>query len=356
MGKKIYILAPYPKGEAPSQRFRFEQFISSLENRGFEVNFYPFLNLKTWKLLYQKSNIFQKAFGIIGSFMRRWALLFKLKRADYVFVHREVAHIGPPIFEWILSKVLGVKYIYDFDDAIWLPNYSASNARFNKLKAYWKIKYCIKWANQVTVGNDYLAKYARQFNSNVKVIPTTIDLINHHNISTNQDSEPLIIGWTGTHTTLRYLDFIVPLIAKLEKEYTFEFRIISNEKPTYKLNSLRFIKWKKETEIQDLSRFHIGIMPLVDDIWSQGKCGFKALQYMALEIPTIASPVGVNKTILSHNQNGFLCETPEEWESALKHLIADKVLRKSIGSKGQATIRSNYSVQANLPKYLDLFK
>ncbi|MEX2485577.1 MAG: glycosyltransferase family 4 protein [Brumimicrobium sp.] len=356
MSKKIYILAPYPKGEAPSQRFRFEQYIESFEKEGYEVSFYAFLNGKIWKTLYTKGNTLYKIVGILNSFLRRWALLFHIKKADYVFIHRETAHLGPPVFEWVLSKVLGVKYIYDFDDAIWLPNFSAINAKYNRLKAYWKIKYCIKWAHQITAGNEYLADYAKQFNSNVKVIPTTIDLVNHHNLSTNQEKPLLTIGWTGTHTTMRYLDFIVPIITKLEKEHKFEFRVISNEAPNYKLKSLHFVKWQKETEIQDLAEINIGIMPLEEDVWSKGKCGFKALQYMALEIPTIASPVGVNKEIISHGNNGFLCNTVEEWEKTLRQLIKDKSLRKSIGLKGKNTVKEKFSVEANLNNYLALFK
>lgn len=355
MGKTIYILAPYPKGEAPSQRFRFEQYMDRLENEGYQVEMFPFLDEKTWKLLYAEGKTLQKAIGILKSFLRRWGLVFRLKKADYVFVHREVAHIGPPIFEWLMAKVLRIKYIYDFDDATWLPNYSETNARFNRLKAYWKVKYCIKWAHKVTAGNDYLANYAKKFNQNVEVVPTTIDLENHHTEKTDQNRKPLVIGWTGSHTTMRYLDFIVPIIEQLEQKFDFEFHVISNEAPQYKLKSLKFIKWNKTSEIKDLARLHIGIMPLEEDIWSKGKCGFKALQYMALKIPTVASPVGVNSTIITDEENGFLCTTPEEWEKVLTQLLQNQSLRQTIGEKGFKTIEDRYSVKANWPKYLGLF-
>lgn len=356
MGKTIYILAPYPIGEAPSQRFRFEQYMDRLKNEGYQVELFPFLDKKTWKLLYAKGKTFQKAIGILKSFLRRWVLLFRLKKADFVFVHREVAHIGPPIFEWIMAKVLRIKYIYDFDDATWLPNYSQTNAKFNRLKAYWKVKYCIKWAHQVTAGNEYLAYYAKKFNQNVENIPTTIDLKNHHTEKTKKNRKPLVIGWTGSHTTMRYLDFIVPILEQLEKKFDFEFHVISNESPKYKLKSLRFIKWNKSSEIKDLARLHIGVMPLEEDIWSKGKCGFKALQYMALEIPTVASPVGVNSTIITHEKNGFLCSTPDEWEKVLIQLFESQPMRESIGKEGFKTIEKRFSVKTNWPKYLGLFK
>jgi glycosyltransferase involved in cell wall biosynthesis len=355
MSKKIYFIVPYPHQEAPSQRFRFEQYFDFLEVNDFEVEIYPFINQSTWKTLYGEGKVFKKAWGILMSFARRFALLFKLHQADFIFIHREAAHIGPPIFEWIIAKVLRRKYIYDFDDAIWLPNYSESNARFHRLKAYWKVRYCMKWASQITAGNAYLANYALRYNQNVQVIPTTIDTENHHNVMTNHDSHELVIGWTGTHTTMHYLDELVPVLRKLEQKYTFTFLVISNQSNDYDLKSLKFVKWNKETEIEDLAKINIGVMPLKQDIWSEGKCGFKGLQYMALEIPTIMSPVGVNSTIVQNGINGFLVEMQEEWYEILEKLIIEKEVRIQIGKAGKSRIDQAYSVLANQEKYLDLF-
>lgn len=355
MSKKIYFIVPYPHQEAPSQRFRFEQYFDFLEANDFEIEIYPFINQSTWKTLYGEGKVFKKAWGILMSFVRRFALLFKLHKADFIFIHREAAHIGPPIFEWIIAKVLRRKYVYDFDDAIWLPNYSESNAKFHRLKAYWKVRYCMKWASQITAGNAYLADYARQFNTNVQIVPTTIDTVNHHNIMTNHQSHELTIGWTGTHTTMHYLDELVPVLKRLEQKYAFTFLVISNQSNDYDLKSLKFVKWNKETEIEDLAKINIGVMPLKKDIWSEGKCGFKGLQYMALEIPTIMSPVGVNSTIVQNGINGFLVETEEEWYEVLEKLILDRSLRIQIGKAGKRRIEEAYSVLANQEKYLNLF-
>jgi glycosyltransferase involved in cell wall biosynthesis len=333
--KKIVFIAPYPHGQAPSQRFRFEQYLPFLENAGFEYEFHSFLSDKTWKLLYQKGLYSQKAMGIIGSFIQRFFLLFNLKNVDFIFIHREASHLGPPIFEWIIAKILKKKIIYDFDDAIWLPNFSENNKIFNRLKAYWKVNYCMKWAWKVTAGNTYLADYAQKFNSNVIVLPTTID--------------------TGTHTTMHYVDFLVPILQELEQKHTFIFKVISNEAPTYALKSLEFVKWNKATEIEDLASIQIGVMPLIKDIWSEGKCGFKALQYMALEIPTLLSPVGVNRSIVEHAKNGYLVETAKEWYDALELLILDKELRKKLGKAGRTTIKNSFSVESQKIPFIGLF-
>lgn len=355
MSKRIIFIAPYPIGQAPSQRFRFEQYLELLRKENFEIQFHSFLNTKTWNKLYNQGSFFGKVFGIIGSFWRRFILLFKIRRTDYIFIHREASMVGPPVFEWIIAKILRKKYIYDFDDAIWLPNYSQSNEKFHKLKAYGKIKRIIKWADSVTAGNKFLKKYAEQYNKNVRILPTTIDLVNLHNICTIQNDTDINIGWTGTHTTLEYLTEIIPILQELEKDYQFTFIVISNQKPDIELKSLRYIPWNKETEIQDLSKINIGIMPLKDDQWAEGKCGFKGLQYMALEIPSILSPVGVNEEIVTHNINGILCSSAQEWKEALTKLITNKEFREELGKKGRQVISERYSTAANKEIYLNLF-
>jgi glycosyltransferase involved in cell wall biosynthesis len=346
MAEMIYFLAPYPEGSAPSQRFRFEQYVDYLRERGFLVEIHPFYDYNAWQTLYTEGNYIRKTLKVISCFLKRFGLLFKLHKANYLFIHREVAHIGPPIFEWLIAKVLRRKFIYDFDDAIWLPNYSETNSRFHWVKAYWKVKYCMKWAHSIAAGNAYLATYARQFNPNVYIVPTSIDTKNHHNIVVNHQANPTVIGWTGSHTTMRYLDALIPILKKLETLYTFQFIVISNENPRYDLRSLSFIKWCKETEIDDLSKIHIGIMPLQNDIWTEGKCGFKGLQYMSLGMATLMSPVGVNCSIVENGINGFLVETPAEWEEKLELLLKDRVLRKQLGENGRKTIQNRFSVEA----------
>lgn len=353
--KTIFILAPYPESEAPSQRFRFEQYLDLLEKEGFQIEYHPFLSVKAWETLYKPGKQLSKIRGMIAAFFRRFILLVKLRRADFVFIHREASHIGPPVFEWLIAKILRKRIIYDFDDAIWLPNYSNSNAFFHRLKAYWKVKYIIKWAYKVSAGNDYLAEYARRYNPNVVLIPTTIDMENHHNKVVNHDVLRPVIGWTGTHTTMTYLNRIIPVISKLEKDHEFDFVIISNQAPSYSLSSLRYVKWSKESEIEDLAQIQIGIMPLEPNVWAEGKCGFKALQYMSLGAATVLSPVGANKTIVQNGVNGMLVDTEEEWYQALINLLENPEIRKQYGEAGRSSVQNHYSVNAISKSFRLLF-
>jgi glycosyltransferase involved in cell wall biosynthesis len=356
MGKRIYILAPYPPDEAPSQRFRFEQYLEQLKSRGHHIEFHPFLNRATWKALYLEGNFFQKSTGILGSFIRRSILLFSLRKADVVFIHREASMIGPPMFEWIIAKVLRKPFIYDFDDAIWLPNYSENNARFHRLKNYGKVRKIMRWAGKISAGNAYLKHFAQQYNSRVDVLPTTINMEKVHNTPSAHDQNPPNIVWTGSHTTMAYLQEFLPILQELEQEFDFVFTVISNQSPELNLRSFRFVRWSRESEIAELAKGSIGIMPMPRNEWSEGKCGFKGLQYMALGIPSLMSPVGVNTEIVDHGVNGFLCDSPEEWKTYIVRLLQDPELRKTMGKKGMETVRTRYSTEAQLSHYLRLFE
>ena len=354
---RILFVVPYPPGRAPSQRFRFEQYLDALVANGHQYRLAPFLSVATWDILYKPGQTVAKALGILGGFGRRVGLLFSVPGYDYVFVHREAAPVGPPVFEWLMAKVLGKKIIYDFDDAIWLANTSEANKIAAGVKWHHKVADICRWAYKNSCGNAYLAAYAGQFNARAIVNPTTIDTVNLHNQVRDQ-AQPgrLVIGWTGTHSTLKYLDQVVPVLAKLENEgLEFEFRVISNQPPALPLRSLVYLPWRKDTEIADLLGFHVGLMPLENDPWANGKCAFKALQYMALGVPALVSPVGMNTEVVQSGVNGFVCATPAEWEASLRLLLADAGLRQQLGVAARATIEQRYSVRANTANFLRLF-
>ncbi len=347
---------PYPFGEAPSQRFRFEQYLDILQKNGYQYHLSSFLDLDAWNILYKPGHHVSKALKVLGGFVHRTLDLLRMSGYDWVFIHREAAPIGPPIFEWIIAKVLRKKIIYDFDDAIWLPNTSDNNRIAAGLKWHSKVSLTCRWSYKVSCGNAYLADYARQFNNNVIVNPTTIDTDSYHNRIKDQHTPKLTIGWTGTHSTIQYLDAIVPVLQKLEQNYDFVFTVISNSPPSFSLRSLNYIKWSKGAEIDDLLKFNIGVMPLTDDPWSRGKCGFKALQYMSLGIPALVSPVGVNTNIVDDGINGRICHDNNEWEQTIEDLINNKDLKINWGKEARKKIETKYSVLSNSQNFIGLFQ
>jgi glycosyltransferase involved in cell wall biosynthesis len=359
MEKSVLFFVPYPEGKAPSQRFRFEQYFKILEKNKIEYKVKSFYSKKTWEILHFEGRLFSKIVRIIWSFFIRFFQLFQVFKYDLIFIHREITPIGPPVLEWIIAKILRKKIIYDFDDAIWLPNYSEANTNFQKLKYYSKVNQIMKWATKVSAGNRYLSEYVMKFNENVIVNPTTIDTEFYHNpdlYKSNRNSGKIVIGWTGTHTTAKYLEFLIPIFEKLSFDFDFEFCIISNEEPASKFTNSNFIKWSKETEIEDLLRFDIGVMPLSDDKWAKGKCGFKALQYMSLGIPAIASPVGINTEIIDHGKNGFLCSTEKQWYESIRYLLENSDEIKKMHDSAREKIINKYSVVSNEVNFLKLFE
>ena len=355
---KFLFLFPYPLDQAPSQRFRFEQYFDALLQSKHSINTQSFWGDYYWKVLYGKGNTFQKAYGLLLGFGRRLKILPQVPAYDVIFIHRELTPLGPPVFEWVITKIFRKKVIFDFDDAIWLPNTSKSNTVAAWLKWHGKTASISRWAWKVSAGNEFLATYARKYNQQVIVNPTTIDTARHTAAAGAKSSvkQPLVIGWTGSHSTLPYLDFLWPVLEELHTKIPFHFRVIANQPPAVNYSWLSFVPWKKETEIEDLADLDIGVMPLTDDEWSRGKCGFKALQYMALGIPTVASAVGVNTTIIRHRENGLLCSSKQEWLSALETLLRNEKLRKRLGDEGMIAVREEYSITANTSRFLALFK
>lgn len=352
--KHIAFLVQLPKKVSPSQRFRIEQFEPFLSSKGIIFDTYPFIGKQTYKIFYKRGFFFQKAFGVLVGFLRRFGFLFKAYQYDYIFIQRMATPIGPPIYEWILAKLLRKKLIFDFDDAIWIPDSSGASWLMQIAKCYWKIKDICRWSYKISAGNEYLERWARRYNKNTVIIPTCVDTQQRYRFLHQHQDKKVTIGWTGSHSTLRFLNIIYPVLQKLEQTHDFTFLVICDRPPDFSLQSMQFLPWNEVSEIEDLMKIDIGIMPLEVDAWSEGKCGFKLIQYLALGIPAVASPVGVNKKIVTMD-NGFLCGTEEDWYNALATLIHDAQLREKMGCSGRKKILDEYSIQEKATDFLSLF-
>ncbi|MBL7731386.1 MAG: glycosyltransferase family 4 protein [Chitinophagaceae bacterium] len=281
--------------------------------------------------------------------------MFTIGKYDYVFIHREAAPAGPPVFEWIIAKLWRKKIIYDYDDAIWIPVASENNRLAKYVKWFSKVKAICRMAYKVSAGNQFLADFAKPYCKRVEVVPTVVDTEKEHNRVQMQLTGKPAIGWTGTFSTLKYLEILVPVITRLQEKYAFTFVIIANKDPQLPVKDYRFIQWNKETEINDLLSFHVGVMPLLDGEIEKGKCGFKAIQYMALGIPAVVSPVGVNSVIVENGKNGFTAKDEMEWEQRLEELLKNPEMRKKFGEESRTKIESEYSVIATKQHFLNLF-
>lgn len=353
--RKIIILSLYPNGLVPGPRFRYEQYLDVLRNK-FNVKQLSFFNSKAYRRVHANSNTLHLLFSIIKGYFKTGIHIVKCINADFVFIYRDVTPFGPPLAEWIIAEVLRKKIIYDFDDAVWLTDLSAKERLKTWLRNPGKTNQIISWSYKVSCGNAYLCDHAKLFNTHVILNPTTIDTHSYHNQLKDQHTKQVVVGWTGTHSTLKYLDPIIPVIEKLQREIDFTFMVICNKDPGYKLTSYVFRTWNKESEIRDLLEFNFGLMPLPNDDWSKGKCGFKALQYMALGMPAVVSPVGVNLDIVQHDINGFVCVNDKDWEEYIRLLVLNPEERLRLGITARKTIENKYSVNSNTNNFISLFE
>ena len=354
-GKHILFIVPYPQGKAPSQRFRFEQFLPYLQEQGYTWEIHSFLDQHSWTIFYKPGNTIFKAFLILRGYLKRLALFFRVNRFHHIYVHREFSPIGPPVFAWLFRFILKREFIFDFDDAIWLPNHSESNRLFKFLKPPSNALRLMAWSKVNACGNAYLLNMAKSLNPNSVLLPTTLDTERVHNRINEHLSTPLVVGWTGSHSTMKYLESLYPVFENLNRRFDFRIRVISDLPPRFDLPNIDFINWNPQSEIDDLLAIDIGLMPLEDDEWTKGKCGLKALQYMALGIPPILSPVGINAELIHHGVEGFFCQTEKQWEECLSELLSKPELIGEMGAKTRKIVEQGFSTRSNLSKFILLF-
>lgn len=354
--KKVLFIVAHRTGRSPGQRFRFEQYLGYLNDNGFSYEVSYLLSEKDDTYFYSNGYYFRKFFILLKSIFRRFKDLKRIKDFGIVFIYREAVMYGSVYFEKKFRKK-GAKIILDFDDAIWLMDVSDANKNLKWLKRPSKTADILKISDMAIVGNSYLADYARQFNKNVRVVPTTLDT-DKIPVKNHKQGEKVCIGWTGSTTTLKHFELAIPFLIKLREKYPnkIKIKLISDAAYLSEEIDVSFCKWNRETETEDLSEIDIGIMPLPDDDWSRGKCGFKGLQYMSLGIPAVMSPVGVNTEIIHDGENGFLAGSEQEWVEKLSKLIESPDLRKNTGEKGRTTVEEKYSFNAWKDRYADLFK
>lgn len=352
---RVLALMPALYDTSPGQRYRLEQWEPLLRERGVDITFAAFEDEDLHALLYKRGMMGKKLQLVTRALGRRLSLVRKVKDYDLVYLLREAALLGPPLFERLIAQS-GVPMIFDFDDAIFVSYRSPSNGYLSYLKFASKTKTICRISSHVMVGNPYLADYARQVNDQVTVIPTTIDTEKYRVPERKKKDGPVVIGWTGSYSTVQHLDTMRGALKKLAEKESFRLRVIGT--PSYECDPVEVeaMKWRAETELEDLSEIDIGMMPLPDDRWSKGKCGLKALQFMALGIPTICSPVGVNTDIIQDDQNGFIAATEDEWVEKLTRLLRSAELRQRLGHAGRVTVEEKYSAITQTPRVYEIFK
>lgn len=350
---KLAVFAIHRPFRAPNERYRFEQYKNYLYEKNININYFYILNDKEDAILFYSKNYFLKIFIYLKTYFKRWWQIITLKKSHTILIYRELHWFGFHTKLWMhLLKLKSKKIIFDFDDAIWIE--STSTVQNIIKKPSHKTPVYIKQSNTIIAGNKYLCNYAQSYNSNCIIIPTVIDtdyFIPIPHIKNQQQN--ITIGWMGSHSTVAHLKQLIPVLKQIQHKYpNIKFKFIGKKEFLPELN-VYIEDWNKNTEIQTLNSFDIGIMPLPNDEWSKGKCGLKLLTYMACEIPCIASNIGVNKEIIEKTSGGLLCNNEQDWLHNLSLLIQNPELRQQLGAQGRKNVEKYYSLKAWKEKFFN---
>ncbi len=341
---KALVIVSHENG--PAARFRIYPLLDRLRQRSIDATVIPFVDAAFHRVLYKKGHSVAKAWHLARALVRAAILPIRALRYDVILVQREACLIGPPLIEWMLSILRPL--VYDFDDAVYLAPSGLRGLR-KWLRNPEKTSRIIKRSTIVLAGNQTLAKYALLHNQAVRILPTVIDTA-YYRPGNRRNTVP-VIGWTGSKTTLEYIRRLTPALERLAKQHTFELHIIANDIAPWQITGVntKFMGWEPDKELQRIQSFDIGLMPLPDDEWTRGKCGLKALQYMACGVATVVSPVGMNRELIANGDSGLHATTDEEWCRAVSSLLEDEALRARLGTNGRLTVASSYSLDTAAP-------
>ncbi|HIO50410.1 TPA: glycosyltransferase [Candidatus Poribacteria bacterium] len=336
---RVLLLSRYGRLGA-SSRVRSFQYLPFLELKGWQVDVRPLFSDNYVRSLYNGKS---RGLEVLAGYCRRLKDLVHAGQYDLIWIEKEAFPFMPALAEWLLAKV-GVPYVVDYDDALF-HRYDSHRRWLIRSILGRKIGSVMRYAALVIAGNEYLAEYARAVGAKcVEIVPTVVDLTRYE-IVHSDSNHPLVVGWIGSPSTSHYLAVIAPVIESLSKEFDVRFVAVGASEESVCDLPMEAKPWSEETEIQSIRGFDIGIMPLVDDPWERGKCGYKLIQYMACGVPVVASPVGVNKDIVEPGGNGYLAQDLHDWAQALRRLMSDKELRQRLGDNGRQQVEARYSLQ-----------
>ena len=374
---KVLYLTKYTR-LAGSSRMRSYQYFPYLEEAGMQVTVKPFFDDAYLKDFYAgKKNIS----AVLKSYVKRLGVLFSVFSYDRVVIEKEIFPFLPALAEWML-KLLGIQYIVDYDDAIFHHYDQSSNPIIKKFLAN-KIAKVMRFSGTVVAGNQYLADYAtRSGAKNIEIIPTVIDLERYPVKNSDSDvvlppnvilsgvegrtgernesknNQKFVVGWIGTKTTFeKHLLPCKHWIKALQiQEPNIRFHIVGITEDMDLGKNVKYIRWTEETEVAEILKMDIGLMPLQDSKWEKGKCAYKLIQYAACGIPGVASDVGMNREVAVPGETGILASADEEWIQAIKTLKSNTELRHQMGRNARKKVEERYCIQQTSKRIIHLLK
>ena len=347
----VLALTRYPRRGA-SSRTRFLAYLPALRADGIAVTVSPFFDNDYLPTLYAGRKPPLRV--VLGYYWRRIRALSRANRYDLVWIEKEALPWLPLCVEILLRR--GKPFVVAFDDA-WFHRYEAHRLFLVRGLLGSKFEGMVRRARTTLVGNDFLAAWARSAGARaIRQLPTAVDL-DRYAPALCKNRQPLTIGWMGTPTSAAvYLRPLLPTLGRMIAEGWASLTVVGAEGPELEAIGATLLPWNETEEIAHLHGFDVGIMPLADDLWSLGKCAYKLIQYMAVGLPVVASPVGMNRKVVNHGINGFLATTPDEWRAALWTLASEPDLRRRMGDSGRQIVADSYSLAVLTPVLIEALR
>lgn len=341
---RVLALTSYPV-EAAATRFRIVQFIPLLDRQGITVTVRPFLDSGVFAFLYRRgyANLLRVGVGSARGAGRRLRDAVTGLRADVLFVQREAMLVGPPIWEWALTRLARRPMVLDLDDATYLPYASPVYGPLARLKWFSKTEKLIRWADVVTCGSRAILEDVRSLGGRGILMPSVVDTDRF--CPASHSSEIPVVGWIGTQSTFSFLETILPVLERLARTHRFRLKIVGSGRDDVSVPGVAVenVAWSLEREVADFQSIDIGLYPITPSKWTAAKSGLKAVQYMAVGIPFVASPVGASAEIGEPGVTHLPATSPEEWSEALSRLLADPDLRARMGAAGRSHAVNHHS-------------
>lgn len=343
---KVLLLGRYTRKGA-STRLRFLQYMPYLQSNGVTVHQAPLLDDEYLDALYTGRGRSPTRLGM--AYLKRLFRLLSARKYDLLWIEKEVFPRLPATAERMMARS-GVRYVVDYDDAIF-HDYDLNASRFMRWAMSNKIDYVMNRSYLVVAGSKYLAARAEAAGARrTELLPTVVDLNRYRIDPRNDDEKDFKIGWIGTPVTARYLSTIAASLSAVCSAKAAKLVLVgAGRNPLPKLYA-EVRPWTEHGEVAEISRFDVGVMPLPDEPWAWGKCGYKLIQYMAAGKPVVASPVGANLDIVEHGRNGFLASSEAEWSAALQALAASSELREQMGRAGRKIVEERYTLSVAAPR------
>ncbi|QQS39771.1 MAG: glycosyltransferase family 4 protein [Acidobacteriota bacterium] len=350
---RVLTLVPNQKGHAPGQRGSIELWERILKPEGIQLEYAPFESERLREILYKEGRHFSKAAEMVKSYAKRIGLLKSLDEYDAVFVYREAALLGPAFLEKLIARKKPI--IYQLDDPLFVPYRSPSNGYLSYLKFFGKIKEIVRISKVVIVNSSHIREFAAEYNGNIWQVPSVVDT-EQFRFAPFEANGSITVGWSGSPTTVKNLKLIEKPLQEISARGICDFLFIGSSDPRLKNVQYTAKEWKAETEVEDLRKMQIGLVPLPDRPWNRYKFIMKTAQYMALGIVPVGTPMASNTEVIRHGENGFLAATDAEWVEYLSLLSTDNELRERLSEVAARDAVSKYSLQANAPKIVEAFR